>query len=566
MDQPPNQNSKWQVANCQARQFEWRGLVSLVVILVTLFSPGARASPSPSVRAAEAARIELIKRLSPSVASLFTKDNHFGGGSGVIIDVEGYGLTNFHVVAPMLPDRLGDVGLNDGKLRDIEVLGIDPGGDVAVFRFTKPESFTAVELGDANSLRVGDPCLALGNPFGLADDYTPTVTFGIVSGLHRYQAGTRGALTYSDCIQVDTSINPGNSGGPLFDIDGRLVGINGRVAIEERGRVNVGVGFAITINQIRRFLPGLRAGLAVPHGSAGFIAVDAEGAVVVDQVEEGSAAYRAGIRSGDRLVRFSGVELQSANHFLSLLGTFPAGWPVEMMYRRLDKTEKVRLRLDALPLPDLTRGRRGPLAERFDPYAEIAVTRRANRDATRRALKSYARALGGADGLNEIQTLVLRGKRFHHSKPEDAGTPLNLTQTRPAEFKIEPTAPPDAIEEAIRWRLLQAAADKPDRACKVVGGDEVRGQIAVVIEDKIGANFSFRSSFDDADGRLLAVEFDHAASGKRVRYEYDDYRRGGQNQSATGALKLPYRRWTLLDDAPITEDRFDSIHVTDKQQ
>ncbi|HKQ50018.1 MAG TPA: trypsin-like peptidase domain-containing protein [Phycisphaerae bacterium] len=557
---------EWRITNCEYGSPCALRVASLFALFHLLFASGAAASPAPSVRAAEAARIELIQRLSPSVASLFTKDNHIGGGSGVIIDAEGYGLTNFHVVAPMLPQRLGDVGLHDGKLREIEVLGMDPGGDVAVFRFTKRESFTAVEFGDANDLRIGDPCVALGNPFGLADDYTPTATLGIVSGLHRYQAGTRGALTYSDCIQVDTSINPGNSGGPLFDLNGRLVGINGRVAIEERGRVNVGVGFAITINQIRRFLPALRAGLSPAHGSAGFIAADADGGIVIDQVEDGSVAYRAGIRNGDRLVRFAGVDIQSANHFLSLLGTFPADWPVEMIYRRLEKTEKVRFRLDALPLPDLTRGRQSPAANRFDPYAETAVTRSANREAVRKALKSYARAMGGADGLDDIQILVYRGKRFLVSKPGDAGAAFAFTHQRPAKVQIEPTAPPDAIEEAIRWRLLQAAADKPDRDCKVVGGDEIRGNIAVVIEDKIGTDFSFTAAFDDANGRLLAVEFNHATSGKRVRYEYDDYRRVRQGRSSTGALKLPYRRWTLLDDTPFAEDQFEVIQIQEKPQ
>lgn len=554
------QNPEWRIANSEA-SYPGHNVIRLLALTAVLYSLSypAVASPAPSVRAAEAARIELIKRLSPSVASLFTKDNHIGGGSGVIIDAEGFGLTNFHVVAPMLPNRLGDVGLHDGKLREIEVLGIDPGGDVAVFRFTKRESFTAVEFGDANALRVGDPCLALGNPFGLADDYTPTATLGIVSGLHRYQAGTRGALTYSDCIQVDTSINPGNSGGPLFDMNGRLVGINGRVAIEERGRVNVGVGFAITINQILRFLPALRAGLAPAHGTAGFIAADSGGAIVIDQMEDGSAAYRAGIRSGDRLVRFAGVDLYSANHFLSLLGTFPAGWPVEAVYRRLDKTEKVRLRLDALPLPDLTRGQRGPAAERFNPYAETAVTRSANREAARRALKSYARALGGTEGLKDVQAIHFRGQRFLVSKPGDAGTPLAFTHKRPVDLQIEPNALPETIEESIRWWLMDAAEDKPDRDCKVVGGDEVRGRIAVVIEDKLGTDLLYTAAFDDMDGRLLAIEFNHAVSGKRVRYEYDDYRRAG-------ALKLPYRRWTLLDDAPIAEDQFEAIRVQEKPQ
>lgn len=532
-------------------------LLSLVAILNSISLSSASASPAPSVRAKEALRVELVKRLSPSVASLFTKDNHVGGGSGVIIDPDGYGLTNFHVVAPMLPGRLGDVGLHDGKLREIEVLGIDPTGDVAMFRFTEREPLVPVELGDSDSLHVGDACLALGNPFGLADDYTPTVTLGIVSGLHRYQAGTRGSLIYSDCIQVDTSINPGNSGGPLFDINGRLVGINGRVAIEERGRVNVGVGFAITINQIKRFISALRAGLAPAHGSAGLIAIDGENSVLIDRIEEGSASFRAGIRAGDQLIRFAGIDIQSANHFLSQLGTFPAGWPVEVVYRRLDKTEKVRLRLDALPLPGLSKGAGGPHEKQFDPYAATDRTRRANKDAVRRAFNAYARSLGGAESIAGIQSVEFRGKRFLTSKPADPPAPVVLNYKRPEKNDIDFSAPPEEIEQAIRWTLLTQAADKPDRDSKVIGGDEVGGRIAVVIEDKVSKDFSFKASFDDADGRLLAVEFKHAPTGKRIRFEYGDDR-------LAGALKLPHKRQTFLDDALFAEDQFDAIKVLER--
>ena len=88
--------------------------------------------------------------------------------------------------------------------------------------------------------------MAMGNPFLLATDFTPTVTFGLVSGVHRYQYPEgKGLLEYTDCIQIDTSINPGNSGGPLFNMNGELIGINGRGSFDKRGRVNSGVGYAI---------------------------------------------------------------------------------------------------------------------------------------------------------------------------------------------------------------------------------------------------------------------------------------------------------------------------------
>src|SRR4029078_13213371 len=99
-------------------------------------------------------------------------------------------------------------------------------------------------LGDSDKLRAGDWSLAMGNPFLLATDFTPTVTFGLISGVHLYQYPAGTLLEYTDCIQIDTSINPGNSGGPLFNMNAELVGINGRISLEKRGRVKCGGGYA----------------------------------------------------------------------------------------------------------------------------------------------------------------------------------------------------------------------------------------------------------------------------------------------------------------------------------
>src|SRR2546421_8510837 len=120
----------------------------------------------------------------------------------------------------------------------------------------------------------------MGNPFLLAPDSTPTVTFGLMSGVHRYQYPAGTILEYTDCIQIDTSINPGNSGGPLFNMDGELIGINGRGSFEKRGRVNSGGGYAISINQIKNFMGQLKAGLDTDHASLG--------AEIVTDEDEGS--------------------------------------------------------------------------------------------------------------------------------------------------------------------------------------------------------------------------------------------------------------------------------------
>src|SRR4029077_12415455 len=115
-----------------------------------------------------------------------------------------------------------------------------------------------------------------------ATDFHPTVGYGIISGVHRYQYPAGTLLEYADCIQADAAINPGNSGGPLFDAKGRLIGINGRGSFEKRGRVNVGVGYAISINQIRYFLGHLKAGRLVDHATLGARVTSDEARVAVD--------------------------------------------------------------------------------------------------------------------------------------------------------------------------------------------------------------------------------------------------------------------------------------------
>src|SRR4029077_20357344 len=173
-------------------------------------------------------------------------------------------------------------------------------------------------LGDSDKLKAGDWSLAMGNPFLLATDFNPTVTFGLISGVHRYQYPAGTLLEYTDCIQIDTSINPGNSGGPLFNLDGQLIGLNGRGPFEKRARVTSGVGCAISINQIKNFLGHLRAGLDTDHATLGArIETDKdneEGSderLLVAEILEGSDAYRRGLEPGDQLVSFAGRPMTS---------------------------------------------------------------------------------------------------------------------------------------------------------------------------------------------------------------------------------------------------------------
>ena len=328
---------------------------AICILQLLAQSTSAADTPNPAVLAAESDRIETIKRISKPTIAIFDSNGQ-GGGSGVIISADGYALTNFHVAAPTGPAM--KVGLADGRLVDAVIVGVDPGGDVALIKLLSPSEsageasgaqkseFPIAELGDSDSVRVGDWAYVAGNPFLLADDFQPTITYGIISGVHRYQYPAGTLLEYADCLQTDAAINPGNSGGPLFDSAGRLIGINGRGSFEKRGRVNVGVGYAISINQIKRFLGLLHSGRVVDHASLGAtVATGRDGRVVVDDILEDSDAFRRGLRYDDEIVRFGVREIHTVNEFKNALGTYPGGWRVPITFRRDGQEIERRVRL-----------------------------------------------------------------------------------------------------------------------------------------------------------------------------------------------------------------------------
>ena len=150
--------------------------------------------------------------------------------------------------------------MSDGKLYDAVLVGVDPTGDVALIKLLGRDDFPIATWGDSDAVRAGDWVYVLGNPFLLASDFQPTTTFGIVSGVHRYQYPANTILEYTDCLQVDASVNPGIPADRSSTAAGELIGINGRISIAKRGRVNAGAGYAISINQIRNFLGDLDLG------------------------------------------------------------------------------------------------------------------------------------------------------------------------------------------------------------------------------------------------------------------------------------------------------------------
>lgn len=300
------------------------------------------------VRKYQQQRVDAIKRVVNSVVAIYDEDRT-GSGSGVIISPSGLALTNHHVIAAAGVKGWG--GLAGDHMFRWKLIGTDPGGDLSLIQMESDEPFPWSPLGDSDLVQVGDWALAMGNPFLLTEDQSPTVTLGIVSGVKRYQYGAgQNQLVYGNCIQVDSSINPGNSGGPLFNFNGEVIGINGRGSFQDRGRVNVGLGYAISSNQIKNFIPDLMATKLTEHGTLDCNFSDRNGKVVCSTINKGSPAAKLGLALGDELVEFEGVSILTANQFTNLICTLPESWPAALTLQTpTGQIKEITVRLNGLP-------------------------------------------------------------------------------------------------------------------------------------------------------------------------------------------------------------------------
>ena len=254
-------------------------------------------------------------------------------GSGFVIDASGIVVTNNHVIADA--DTI-IVNFTDGSEREAVVLGTDPKTDLAVLQVEPEEPLAFVEFGDSDNLRIGEWVLAIGNPFGLGS----TVTAGIISATNRdINAGP-----YDDFIQTDASINRGNSGGPLFDMDGRVIGINTAIISPFGG--SVGIGFAVpaavampVIDQLREYGETRRGWLGVRIQSVSDEIAEslglerARGALIAGVTPDGPAEA-AGIETGDVVLEFAGKRVNEMRELPRIVADTPAEAEVEVLVLR----------------------------------------------------------------------------------------------------------------------------------------------------------------------------------------------------------------------------------------
>ena len=355
-------------------------LLVLLLLAATFGSVAAQPASSPTpqdaralLRAMEDAFTAVAERVTPAVVNVSTvpkkgmpgsgeevpeqfreffeefrrrRPEQRSTGSGVIVDPNGYILTNNHVIenASEITVRLSDARRFPAKL-----VGRDPKTDLAVLKVDAPAPLPVAELGDSEALRIGQWAIAIGNPFGL----DRTVTVGIISATARTRVGV---ATYENFIQTDASINPGNSGGPLLNLDGRVVGVN--TAIVATGQ---GIGFAIPINMAKDIMRQLISGGRVVRGWLGIMIQDVtedlakafgvaerEG-VIVANVMPGGPADAAGLKGGDIVLEFGGTPIRETPDLQRRVAGVPPGQVVDLNVLRDSQRLTLKVTVGEMP-------------------------------------------------------------------------------------------------------------------------------------------------------------------------------------------------------------------------
>jgi S1-C subfamily serine protease len=315
---------------------------------------------------------EIYKADANGVAFIESKEAEgVASGSGVVLDSEGHVLTNNHVI-----EGASEVTVSlesEGQMYPAEVVGTEPNSDLALLKVDAPAAkLHPLKLGDSSKLEVGDPVVAIGNPF----DLQRTVTSGIVSALQREIQAPDG-VTIDHVIQTDAAINPGNSGGPLINAEGEVIGINSQIYTGGEGsKGNVGIGFAIPINTAKEEIAKLQSGTADEHGYLGISGatitpelaqafnLPVQEGVLVQQVTEGGPAAQAGVQGATTAASVEGTEfglggdiitavneqsIGSTEALVEAIEDAHAGETVELTLIRGDQTATVSVQLAERP-------------------------------------------------------------------------------------------------------------------------------------------------------------------------------------------------------------------------
>ncbi len=370
------QNSYWHSSvhkNLLHRTLQWVGVVSVLIFLSLAVSTSLHADevlgePMPTLA-------PLLERVTPAVVNISTRGpmparnplmddpffrRYFGLqepatdaplqslGSGVIVDAQqGLVVTNHHVIADAAQIM---VTLNDGREFEARLEGSDPEADIAVIRIPA-ENLQQLNWADSDQVRVGDYCVAIGNPFGLGQ----TVTSGIVSALGRSGLGIE---SFEDFIQTDASINPGNSGGALVNLRGELMGINTAIVGPSGG--NVGIGFAIPSNMASDLLQQLLEFGEVRRGALGISAqpltadlarafnVPTRYGVIIGAVQEGSPADKAGLVAGDVITTIDGRAVRDVKAVRNRIGLVRLGQALDLTIIRDGAPQSIKVTVEQL--------------------------------------------------------------------------------------------------------------------------------------------------------------------------------------------------------------------------
>ncbi|MDR1376725.1 MAG: Do family serine endopeptidase [Synergistaceae bacterium] len=431
---------------------KYAGLLALLSVMGIL----AWARPVPAAsRYADNPVVQIVKDVSPAVVNIdvetvskqsslplpFRDDPVFrrffgeefrrfsrsvpmkGRGSGFIVTKEGQILTNNHVVEGA--DKIM-VTLSDGKTYDAEVLGRDPTFDLAVIKIDPDSTLTTLELGDSESIEVGEWVVAIGNPYGLEH----TVTVGVISAKNR-SIHAQG-INFDGFLQTDAAINPGNSGGPLIDMEGKVIGINTAIVPYAQG-----LGFAIPVDMAKQIMNDLVTYGRVKRGWLGISVqnltkefadaykIEEESGVIVGDVFADSAAERAGLQRGDVIISVGSETVKDTQWFVNKVRSQAPGATLRLRVIRNGRAITVTAKLDEIPDSERNPAS-GETEESGFEKLGVAVSELTNE--LRRQYKIEARAglvvVGVADGSPAQEAGIQEGdliREVNGKKVEDAG-------------------------------------------------------------------------------------------------------------------------------------------------